>query len=86
MEKNIDKSIQFIQRFTRFRKRDLVVVDKLLDVGLSLDSDCDEIIDNRGDVLAVYHNKLHGKRCMQKEKINKDKKHKTAETNTLYML
>ena len=37
LENNIDKAIQFIQRFTKFRKRDLVVVDKLLDTGLSLD-------------------------------------------------
>ena len=38
---------------------DLVVVDKLVDTGLSLGSDCDEIIDNRKDFLAVYHNKKH---------------------------
>ena len=73
LEKKIDKAIQFIQRFTKFRMKDLVVVDKLLDVGLSLDSDCDEIIDNRGDFLAVYHNKLQKKRYMQRENINKEK-------------
>ena len=39
LEKNIDKAIQCVQRFAKFRKRDLVVVDKLLDAGLSLDSD-----------------------------------------------
>jgi hypothetical protein len=44
LKKNIDKAIQCIQRFTKLRKRDLVIVDKLLDTGLSLDSDCDEVI------------------------------------------
>ena len=48
-------------------------VDKLLDTGLSLDSDCDEIIDNRGDFIAVYHNKLQEKLCMQRETINTEK-------------
>ena len=28
MDKKIDKAIQFSQRFTKFRKRDLVIVDK----------------------------------------------------------
>ena len=73
LEKNIDKAMQVIQRFTKFRKRDLVIVDKLLDIGLSLDSDCDEIIDDRIDFLAVYHNKLHEKRYMQRENVQKEK-------------
>ena len=65
---NIDKAIQFVQRFTKFRKRDLVISDKLLDTGLSLDSDCDEIMDNRRDFLVVYHNKQQEQRYLQTEK------------------
>jgi len=64
MDKKIDKAIVFIQRYTKFRKRDLVIVDKLLDDGLSLDSDCDETIANRRDVLVVYRNKRREKRYM----------------------
>ena len=71
IEENIDKAIQFIQRFTKFRKRDLVIVDKLLDTGISLD--CDEIIDKREDFLVVYCNKQQQKLYMQREKLNKEK-------------
>ena len=86
LEKNNDKSIQVIPRFTKFRKRDLVVVDKLLDAGLSLDSDCDEIIDKRKEFLAVYHNKLQKKQYMQRENINKEKNEPKNKTDTLYIL
>ena len=40
LENNIDKTIHFIQRFTKFRKREMVIVDKLLD--------------DRGGFLAAY--------------------------------
>ena len=63
LEKNIDKSIQFVQRFT----------NTVLDIGLSLDSDCNEIIDNCRDFLAVYHNKQQEKRCMRRKTINNER-------------
>ena len=76
LEHNIDKAIQFIRRFTKFRKRDLVIVDKLYDAGITLDSDCDEIIDKREDFLAVYFNKQQQKLYMQREKNKERNQHK----------
>ena len=73
IENNIDEAIQVIQRFTKFRKRDLVIVDQLYDAGTTMDSDCDEIIYKREDFLAVYHNKSQEKLYMQTEKLNKEK-------------
>ena len=67
LENNLDTAIQLIQIFAKFRRRDLIIVDKLLDDGISLDSDCDEIIDNRCDLLAVYHNKQQEKLYLQRE-------------------
>ena len=64
MDKKIDEALQFIERFTRCRKRDLVIVDKALDQAISLDSDCDWIIDNSRDFLVVYHNERQEKRYM----------------------